>query len=144
MLERVKAIKNDLDQFRNKFPRKFFVYDSDDRNEHGEKHVGVSGKHTSHFVSIDIASCFSVIRDQAIRHWNLNSLGKDFIGSESNPLNLHKFGVPMQAFLTTCMLLSPHHYKVNNLTKDVVKECDEVVKKLALDSNRPTYFYRSR
>lgn len=33
---------------------------------------------------------------------------------------------------------------VNKLTRDDVKDCDFVVKKMALDQNRPTYFYRSR
>jgi hypothetical protein len=45
MLEQVKMIKSDLEQFRSKFPAKFFVYHSDDKNEHGEKLAGVSGDH---------------------------------------------------------------------------------------------------
>ena len=42
------------------------------------------------------------------------------------------------------MLLSPQHYKITKLDRSQVKACDKVVKVLALDMERPRYFYRSR
>lgn len=107
MLEQVKMIKDDFDQYKNKFPQKFFVYHCNDKKDDGAKVSGANAAHPSNFISIDIASCFSVLREQAIRKWNLNNLGNDYIGSESNPFNLYKFGVSETAFLITCKLLSP-------------------------------------
>ena len=77
----------------------------------------------------------------------LNSSGMgdeswSYLGSESNPYV--NDGVVWAAFLDVCALISEDLYEAADMTPDKVFECDEVVRRLELDTYRARYFYRSR
>jgi len=71
MRESFKLVKDDLDQFRFKFPEKFYVCSHDEKSD---KEPKSNTEHNLHFIATDIASCFSVIREEAIRLWDINSI----------------------------------------------------------------------
>lgn len=67
-----------INEFHAKFPKKlFFVVSSDDKDG-SAKNDNVAMQS----ISTEIASYFAVLRDQVIRHWNLNDLEFRYSGSE--------------------------------------------------------------
>jgi len=97
-----------------------------------------------HYISTEIASYFAILREKAIRIWNVYEKSESDIGSETTPFDLSNFGVTEKAFFNVCKLLSPHPQSIVKLTKAEVKECDRVVEVLRLDKFRYLYFHRSR
>lgn len=96
------------------------------------------------FISTEVASYFAVLRDQVIRNWNVWTMPIDYLGSENNPFDVASFDIDVRSILIVSKLLTKDHHLVPSLKIDEVVKCDHIVKALALDKHRSTYFYRSR
>lgn len=95
-------------------------------------------------ISSEVASYFAVLRDLVIRHWDVQDLGLNYIGSDNDPFDISPLKIDVKSILSVHKLLTDDHYLVTTLTPQEVAKCDEVVKALALDKYRAVYFYRSR
>lgn len=95
-------------------------------------------------IPLDIASCFAVLRDLVIRHWDVDSTNEYFYGSVNDPFDLAPFQIDPKSLLTVTKLLTKDHHLVTCLTPEEVLQCDAVIQKLALDKYRTIYWYRSR
>lgn len=129
-----------INEFRAKFPERLYFTASAGAGNEATTNVGVALQS----IPTETASYFAVLRDHVIRHWNLDDLEMRHLGSEHDPLDLKHLGIDNKALLTVAQLLSKDHKKVPLLTPEEVEKCDEVVRKLALDKYRATYFHRSR
>ena len=126
-----------IEEFTKKFPKKLFFYESNKANA-DEDDMQLN------FMSTEVAGYFAVVRDLVIRHWDVQDLGLDYLGSENNPFDLAPFKIDAKTLLIVSKLLTADHHLVTCLKPQEVAKCDQVVQALALDKYRATYFYRSR
>ena len=136
-IENYNQVKPILESYCKKFPTKFFFYDS---GKKGTKENEI----LINFIPCKVASYFAVIRDQALRHWNVWNLGLDYIGSENNPFDIAPLKINVKSLLDVSKLLTTDHILISTLKPEEVSKCDNLIKILALDKHRATYFFRSR
>lgn len=98
MKEAYQTVKPIIDNFREKFPAKFYVCKPGESDADDQK---------THHVSTETASCFSVLRELVIKEWDLDGSMVDHVASSGNPFDVQKLGISMKALLTVCKLLTP-------------------------------------
>ena len=71
-------------------------------------------------------------------------MGLNYIGSENEPFDLAPFEIDIKYLLIVVKLISNDHNLIVSLKPEEVAKCDKIIRNLALDKYRSTYFYRSR
>lgn len=62
-----------------------------------------------HSIATEIASCFSVFRDQVIRHWDYEDFQDDSIGTVNNPFDLKYLEIDPKTLINVAKLLTKDH-----------------------------------
>ena len=69
---------------------------------------------------------------------------QSMVGGQKNPFDLCGFDINEKALMIVCKLISDEHFEVEDLTEEMVRQCDKVVTVMNLDKYRAWYFSRSR
>lgn len=85
-----------------------------------------------------------MLRDRAIRHWDIEDFQMDAVGTINDPFDLHEFHIDPKTLINVAKLLTKDHKLITSMSLTEVKKCDKVVQVLGLDKYRSTYWYRSR
>ena len=60
-------------------------------------------------IATNIASCFSVLRDQVIRLWDPENFEIDAIGTINEPFDLHQYHIDPKTLINVAKLLTKDH-----------------------------------
>ena len=109
-----------IDEYIKKFPSNFYFYTS--------KHMGKNDDDMQvNFIPTEVASYFAVLRDLAIRHWDVESNKEYFQGSINEPFDLQPYDIDPKTLILVCKLLSKEHQTVTQLTPEEIAKSDEIV-----------------